>query len=461
MTIPSSRASLRRAARRGARASPAARPRRRRRPRRPAPHLSARAGPAARAAGTAPRRCPRLHRRVAWSDAARLAATTACARRGPRSLVGCRALRRDARSHARTWQRAVRRRRVGRRRATARGAPRSSSAVYARTGRVRRRTARRGLVTGYYEPLLRGQPHADRALSRCRSTRRPTTCSSSTSSSLHPELKDKRLRGARRGHARRAVLDARARSSASAAPLAGQGARVGRRSGRRVLPADPGIGPGRSSTTASVMRVGYADQNGHPYRSIGARADRARRAHARARVDAGDQGVGAAQPGQARSAARREPELRVLPRGAAAAPRDARRAIDGPLGSLGVPLLAERTIAVDPRVVPLGAPVFLATTWPLSPTPLERLMLAQDTGGAIRGAVRADFFWGFGDGPGREAGRMRQDGRCGCCGRAASRRRRHADRRIAPASRRRAGRRRACSMVRRPCRAAASTGESP
>ena len=85
--------------------------------------------------------------------------------------------------------------------------------------------------------------------------------------------------------------------------------------------------------------------------------------------------------------------------------------IDGPYGSLGVPLLAERAIAVDARSIPLGAPVFLATTWPLSDTKLERLVMAQDTGGAIRGSVRADFFWGFGDEPGREAGRMRQDGR--------------------------------------------------
>jgi membrane-bound lytic murein transglycosylase A len=86
-------------------------------------------------------------------------------------------------------------------------------------------------------------------------------------------------------------------------------------------------------------------------------------------------------------------------------------AIDGPLGSLGVPLLAERAIAVDPRFVPLGAPVWLATTMPLSNVPLQRLTLAQDTGGAIRGPVRADFFWGFGPQAGREAGRMRQEGR--------------------------------------------------
>jgi membrane-bound lytic murein transglycosylase A len=58
--------------------------------------------------------------------------------------------------------------------------------------------------------------------------------------------------------------------------------------------------------------------------------------------------------------------------------------------------------------VPLGAPVYIATTRPNSSVPLDRLMLAQDTGGAIRGAVRADFFWGYGDEAGREAGRMKQ-----------------------------------------------------
>ena len=82
----------------------------------------------------------------------------------------------------------------------------------------------------------------------------------------------------------------------------------------------------------------------------------------------------------------------------------------GPPGALGVPLTAGRSIAVDPAQVPLGAPVFLATTRPNSTEPLQRLMLAQDTGGAIRGVVRADFFWGFGAEAGAEAGRMRQQG---------------------------------------------------
>jgi membrane-bound lytic murein transglycosylase A len=83
----------------------------------------------------------------------------------------------------------------------------------------------------------------------------------------------------------------------------------------------------------------------------------------------------------------------------------------GPIGSLGVPLTAERSIAVDTKILPLGAPVFLATTYPLSDKPIQRLMMAQDTGSAIIGAVRADFYWGTGDQAGEQAGRMKQQGR--------------------------------------------------
>jgi membrane-bound lytic murein transglycosylase A len=65
---------------------------------------------------------------------------------------------------------------------------------------------------------------------------------------------------------------------------------------------------------------------------------------------------------------------------------------------------------VDPRFIPLGVPVFLSTTLPLSQQPLRQLVMAQDTGGAIRGAVRADFFWGFGTEAGEQAGKMKQSG---------------------------------------------------
>jgi membrane-bound lytic murein transglycosylase A len=68
-------------------------------------------------------------------------------------------------------------------------------------------------------------------------------------------------------------------------------------------------------------------------------------------------------------------------------------------------------LAVDPRHVPLGAPIWLASTMPNSEQPLTRLMLGQDTGGAIRGVVRADFYWGSGSDAGSQAGKMRQQGR--------------------------------------------------
>jgi membrane-bound lytic murein transglycosylase A len=82
----------------------------------------------------------------------------------------------------------------------------------------------------------------------------------------------------------------------------------------------------------------------------------------------------------------------------------------GPIGALGVPLTAERSIAVDLKAMPLGAPVFITTTRPLSKQTLRRLVMAQDTGTAIVGGVRADYYWGTGDAAGELAGRMKQDG---------------------------------------------------
>lgn len=83
----------------------------------------------------------------------------------------------------------------------------------------------------------------------------------------------------------------------------------------------------------------------------------------------------------------------------------------GPNGALGVPLTAERSIAIDLRSLPLGAPVFLASTRPLSSQPLQKLVMAQDTGNAIVGAVRADYYWGSGDAAAETAGRMKQNGK--------------------------------------------------
>lgn len=84
---------------------------------------------------------------------------------------------------------------------------------------------------------------------------------------------------------------------------------------------------------------------------------------------------------------------------------------DGPIGALGVALTPGRSVAVDPRTTPLGFPVFISTVQQVGEGAFSRLMLAQDTGGAIRGAIRADYFWGFGSQAYLRASRMKAEGR--------------------------------------------------
>jgi len=79
-------------------------------------------------------------------------------------------------------------------------------------------------------------------------------------------------------------------------------------------------------------------------------------------------------------------------------------------GSLGVELVGGRNLAVDPKFIPLGFPVFIDTTNPIDKTPIQRLMVAADTGGAIKGEIRADFFFGNGNQAKELAGKMKQKG---------------------------------------------------
>lgn len=84
---------------------------------------------------------------------------------------------------------------------------------------------------------------------------------------------------------------------------------------------------------------------------------------------------------------------------------------EGPIGAQGVALTPGRSLAVDPAFVALGTPLWLATSYPAEDRPLNRLMVAQDTGSAIKGVVRGDFFWGSGEEALHYAGRMKQTGR--------------------------------------------------
>lgn len=153
----------------------------------------------------------------------------------------------------------------------------------------------------------------------------------------------------------------------------------------------------------SRLAVGYADQNGYPYVSVG-----------RCLIDRGalklDQ-VDAttirdwleAHPDQADAVLACNPSYVFF---------TLRDSTSPPLGSLHVPLTAERSVAVDPAYVPLGTPVYVDTTLPgTSPVPFQQLMLAQDTGGAIKGPGRMDVYFGEGDEAGRLAGAMKQPGR--------------------------------------------------
>ncbi|WP_090693867.1 murein transglycosylase A [Paraburkholderia phenazinium] len=160
----------------------------------------------------------------------------------------------------------------------------------------------------------------------------------------------------------------------------------------------------------SVMRLGFGGTNNQPYKSIGRwLLDRGELTPAQATMQgikawarANPTRVGDLLDTNPRFVFFREmPGAETIPSGGA----------DGPIGALGVPLTPERSIAVDPSSIPLGTPVFLQTTRPLTNSPMNRLVFAQDTGSAIKGGVRADYFWGLGDDAGDLAGKMKQAGR--------------------------------------------------
>ena len=154
--------------------------------------------------------------------------------------------------------------------------------------------------------------------------------------------------------------------------------------------------------SATTVRVAYAAHNDQPYLSIG-----------RWLVDQGELRAGEASWPSIRAWAKAHPArvdemIRSNPRVVFFREEPLPDPAIGPRGAQGVPLTPGRSIAVDPQSVPYGTPVWLDTTEPLSTRPLRRLMVAQDTGTAITGAVRADYFWGWGTDAEAQAGRMKQ-----------------------------------------------------
>ena len=82
----------------------------------------------------------------------------------------------------------------------------------------------------------------------------------------------------------------------------------------------------------------------------------------------------------------------------------------GAVGALGVPLTPMRSLAVDRTFIALGVPIYISTTDPVDGKPIRRLVMAQDTGGAIKGPVRGDIFFGWGKDAEERAGLMKGSG---------------------------------------------------
>jgi membrane-bound lytic murein transglycosylase A len=287
-----------------------------------------------------------------------------------------------------------------------------------------------GLITGYYEPLLHG------ALDKSARFRyplygRPDDLVVIDLGDLYPELRDKRLRGQLAGkrvvpYPSRAEIGANGRLKAPVLawvddPVALFFLQV-QGSGRVLL------GDGR------MLRVGYADQNGHPYQAIGKRLiERGALTYEELSLQSIRTWL-AAHPDEAEAVLNGNPSYVFFET------RDS--ALPGPLGTLNVPLVAERAVAIDPAHVALGSLLYLDTRLPavasgpfngngsdadgeaanapslargprLDPIgePYQRLVFAHDTGGAIKGAVRADVFFGFGPRAELLAGHMKQRGR--------------------------------------------------
>lgn len=151
----------------------------------------------------------------------------------------------------------------------------------------------------------------------------------------------------------------------------------------------------------TTARVGYDGQNGHPYTAIGKELI-ARGALTKDNVSM--QSIRewlAANPKEAADVMRTNKSYVFFKK----------LETDGPVGAEGVTLTPEASLAVDSSVWPYGVPMYLEAPHPDGAKTIQRLMVAQDTGGAIRGIIRGDFFWGYGHDAAHNAGLMQSTGK--------------------------------------------------
>jgi membrane-bound lytic murein transglycosylase A len=263
-------------------------------------------------------------------------------------------------------------------------------------------TGGEGLFTGYYEPDLRGSRVRDDA-HPAPLYRIPDDLVTVDLGDFRADYKGESIVGRVDGHRFKPYFS---REKIEGGAIAGQGA--------ELVWVESTIdsfflqiqGSGRVQfADGSTTRVGFAATNGQPYYPI-----------ARALLENGTFKKGEA------SMQRLSAWLRSHPDQADALMNRNRSYVffreiagDGPIGAQGVVLTAGRSLAVDPAYLALGGPLWLDTTWPRDTPqggqPLQRLLIAQDTGGAIKGPVRGDIFWGTGDPALAIAGTMQQAGR--------------------------------------------------
>ncbi len=257
-----------------------------------------------------------------------------------------------------------------------------------------------GLITGYYEPLLKGSRKSSKRY-RYPIYAAPSELLTIDLGAAYPELKDLRLRGRLDGQK---VIPYYSRAEIMNNPKI--------LNGHELLWVEDEVelfflhiqGSGRIVfDNGEMMKIGFADQNGHPYNSIGKLLVQRGELPLEKASMQGIKQWGQQNPNKLTELLQQNARYVFF--------RELPSDLSGPIGALGVPLTAGRSIAIDPLSIPQGAPVFLATTWPNSNKPLNRLMVAQDVGSAIKGGIRADFFWGFGHEAGNQAGKMKQSGK--------------------------------------------------
>lgn len=261
--------------------------------------------------------------------------------------------------------------------------------------------AAKNTVTGYYEPLLQASKR-QHGVYQWPLYAVPNDLLTVDLGGLYPELAGKRIRGKLTADNRIVPYDTRGEITSNPQ----------RQPKVLVWAADPVEafflqiqGSGRAVLdNGKAVRLAYGDHNGHPYSSIG-----------KWLADKGELPLAQTSMQNIKKWAKDNPHRvhEMLNVNKAMVFFNEETIVDpllGPKGAYGIPLIAERAVAIDPTFVPLGTPVYLATTFPASPSPLRKLVFAQDTGAAIKGAARTDFYWGTGDQAGNHAGRMKQNG---------------------------------------------------